>query len=147
MMQFTNRTLIVLMIFSFGSLFGQQKPAELVKTFFEDFHRQDTTQLSAHFTSEAVMKSISKDENGQTRIASVEIDRFVRSIGSIPSDRKFEEKILSYEVQEDDLMAQVWTPYEFYINQKLSHTGVNVFVLSKVNEEWKIVFLIDTRYR
>ena len=147
MMQFTNRTLIVLMIFSFGSLFGQQKPADFVKTFFEDFHRQDTTQLSAHFNSEAVMKSISKDENGQTRITSVEIDRFVRSIGSIPSDRKFEEKILSYEVLEDDLMAQVWTPYEFYVNQKLSHTGVNVFVLSKVNEEWKIVFLIDTRYR
>ena len=147
MMQFTNRTLIVLMIFSFGSLFGQQKPEDFVKTFFEDFHRQDTTQLSAYFTSEAVMKSISKDETGQTRIASVEIDRFVRSIGSIPSDRKFEEKILSYEVQEDNLMAQVWTPYEFYVNQKLSHTGVNVFVLSKVNEEWKIVFLIDTRYR
>ena len=147
MMQFTNRTLIVLMIFSFGSLFGQQKPADFVKTFFEDFHRQDTTQLAAHFNSEAVMKSISKDESGQTRIASVEIDRFVRSIGSIPSDRKFEEKILSYEVQEDDLMAQVWTPYEFYVNQNLSHTGVNVFVLSKVNEEWKIVFLIDTRYR
>ena len=147
MMQFTNRTLIVLMIFSFGSLFGQQKPADFVKTFFEDFHRQDTTQLAAHFNSEAVMKSISKDENGQTRITSVEIDRFVRSIGSIPSDRKFEEKILSYEVLEDDLMAQVWTPYEFYVNQKLSHTGVNVFVLSKVNEEWKIVFLIDTRYR
>ena len=147
MMQFTNRTLIVLMIFSFGSIFGQQKPADFVKTFFEDFHLQDTMQLAAHFTSEAVMKSISKDETGQTRIASVEIDRFVRSIGSIPSDRKFEEKILSYEVQEDDLMAQVWTPYEFYVNQKLSHTGVNVFVLSKVNEEWKIVFLIDTRYR
>lgn len=147
MMQFTNRTLIVLMIFSFGSLFGQQKPADFVKTFFEDFHRQDTTQLAAHFNSEAVMKSISKDETGQTRITSVEIDRFVRSIGSIPSDRKFEEKILSYEVLEDDLMAQVWTPYEFYVNQKLSHTGVNVFVLSKVNEEWKIVFLIDTRYR
>ena len=147
MMQFTNRTLIVLMIFSFGSLFGQQKPADFVKTFFEDFHRQDTTQLAAHFNSEAVIKSISKDETGQTRITSVEIDRFVRSIGSIPSDRKFEEKILSYEVLEDDLMAQVWTPYEFYVNQKLSHTGVNVFVLSKVNEEWKIVFLIDTRYR
>lgn len=147
MMQFTNRTLIVLMIFSFGSLFGQQKAADFVKTFFEDFHRQDTMQLAAHFNSEAVMKSISKDENGQTRITSVEIDRFVRSIGSMPSDRKFEEKILSYEVQEDDLMAQVWTPYEFYVNQKLSHTGVNVFVLSKVNEEWKIVFLIDTRYR
>ena len=69
MMQFTNRTLIVLMIFSFGSLFGQQKPADFVKTFFEDFHRQDTTQLAAHFNSEAVMKSISKDENGQIKPA------------------------------------------------------------------------------
>lgn len=147
MMQFTNRTLIVLMIFSIGSLFGQSKPSDLVKTFFEDFHRQDTLQLADHFVSDAVMKSISQDATGQTKISTVAIERFVQSIGSIPSNRKFEEKILAYEVQKDGLMAQVWTPYEFYVDQKLSHTGVNLFVLSKVNEEWKIVFLIDTRYR
>ena len=146
-MQFTKRTLIVLMILSIGSLFGQSKPSDLVKTFFEDFHRQDTLQLANHFVSDAVMKSISQDTSGQTKISTVAIERFVQSIGSIPSNRKFEEKILAYQVQEDNLMAQVWSPYEFYVDQKLSHTGVNLFVLSKVNEEWKIVFLIDTRYR
>ncbi|HOD10564.1 MAG TPA: nuclear transport factor 2 family protein, partial [Flavobacterium sp.] len=39
----------------------------------------------------------------------------------------------------------VWTPYEFYVNEKLSHSGVNAFTLFKENEKWKIIHLIDTR--
>jgi hypothetical protein len=42
-------------------------------------------------------------------------------------------------------MAHVWAPYEFYINDKLSHTGVNTFTLFKEKDIWKIIYLIDTR--
>jgi hypothetical protein len=44
-------------------------------------------------------------------------------------------------------MANAWTSYEFYINGKLSHKGVNSFTLFKESEDlgWKIVHLIDTR--
>jgi hypothetical protein len=42
-------------------------------------------------------------------------------------------------------MANVWTPYEFYINEKLSHIGVNSFTLLLENNIWKIVHIIDTR--
>jgi hypothetical protein len=42
-------------------------------------------------------------------------------------------------------MAHAWTPYEFYINGKLSHKGVNAFTLYKDDGQWKIVHLIDTR--
>jgi hypothetical protein len=29
----------------------------------------------------------------------------------------------------DGSMAHAWTPYEFYVNGKLSHKGVNAFTL------------------
>jgi hypothetical protein len=60
---------------------------------------------------------------------------------------KFEERLLDYSIQVDGAMAHVWTPYEFYVNNKFSHKGVNAFTLFKDNGLWKIVYLIDTRRR
>jgi hypothetical protein len=42
---------------------------------------------------------------------------------------KFQEKLLSLPIQIDVAMLHAWTPYEFYINEKLSHKGVNAFTL------------------
>ena len=70
---------------------------------------------------------------------------FYISIATIPKDVVVEEKILSYNIQVDGTMAHVWTPYEFYMNGKLSHYGVNAFTLFKENEKWKIIYVIDTR--
>jgi hypothetical protein len=44
-------------------------------------------------------------------------------------------------------MAHAWTPYEFYVNGKLSHKGVNAFTFFKKDNSWKIVHLIDTRIK
>jgi len=58
---------------------------------------------------------------------------------------KFQEKILNYSIQFDGAMAHVWAPYEFYLNDKLRHSGVNTFTLYKEKDSWKIIYLIDTR--
>lgn len=58
---------------------------------------------------------------------------------------KFHEKILSYTIQIDGTMAHVWAPYEFYLNDKLSHSDVNTFTLFKEKDASKIIYLIDTR--
>jgi hypothetical protein len=63
----------------------------------------------------------------------------------IPNEIKFLEKIVSYTIQVDGTMAVAWTPYEFYKNGILSHTGVNVFTLFKKDDSWKIIYIIDTR--
>ena len=44
-------------------------------------------------------------------------------------------------------LASVWTPYKFYLNGKVSHTGTNSFQLVKTAEGWKIQYIIDTRRR
>lgn len=70
---------------------------------------------------------------------------FLKSMATIPADVKFEERLLLWQVLADGTMAQVWTPYEFYVNGKLSHRGVNSFSLAKIAGAWKITYLIDTR--
>jgi hypothetical protein len=52
---------------------------------------------------------------------------------------------MSYDIKIDDNMAIAWTPYEFYITDKFSHCGVNVFTLIKTEQGWKIAGIIDTR--
>ena len=70
---------------------------------------------------------------------------FYKSIATIPKNIKIEERLLSYKIQVDGSMAHVWTPYEFYVNEKQSHIGTNSFTLLLENNSWKIVHIIDTR--
>ena len=74
-----------------------------------------------------------------------EFSAFLKSIASIPVNMKFEERILNKNIQIDGNLAHVWTPYEFYINDQLSHIGANSFTLYNENGKWHIIHLIDTR--
>lgn len=49
-----------------------------------------------------------------------------------------EDKLLSYSINIDNNMANVWTPYEFYFNTTFSNCGVISFLLFKENNQWKI---------
>ncbi|WP_408611582.1 nuclear transport factor 2 family protein [Flavobacterium panici] len=92
-----------------------------------------------------ILQSISESSVKGNKLSNESAAEFYKSIATIPSTMKFQEKILSYNIQIDGTMAHVWTPYEFYLNDKLSHTGVNTFTLFKEKDSWKIIYLIDTR--
>ncbi|MFQ5529997.1 MAG: hypothetical protein ACE5FP_06550, partial [Gemmatimonadota bacterium] len=47
----------------------------------------------------------------------------------------------------DGRLATVWTPYDFYRDGEFSHCGVDVFVIARTGDGWKIVSLVDTRRR
>lgn len=91
-----------------------------------------------------ILQSISENAKG-IKLSNESAQAFFKSIGSISKEVKFQEKILSYAIQIDGSMAHAWTPYEFYVNGKLSHKGVNAFTLFRKNNNWKIIHLIDTR--
>ena len=50
-----------------------------------------------------------------------------------------------FDIKIDGNLASVWTPYEFYVNDTLSHIGANSFTMIKENNQWLIIHLIDTR--
>ncbi|HEX9979078.1 MAG TPA: nuclear transport factor 2 family protein [Flavobacterium sp.] len=115
-----------------------------IEIFFEGFHARDTVKMTSVFAREMVLHFVSERKTGN--VLSVEsAAEMAKSIASIPKDVKFEERLLSWKIQSDGAMAHVWTPYEFYINGKLSHSGVNSFQLFNDNGIWKITYIIDTR--
>lgn len=135
---------LIVLFFSANSQAQNQEIQKVVDTFFEAFHAKDTLKLKSLCEDTMILQSISENAKG-TKLSNEKPQVFFKSIASIPAELKFQEKILSYSIQVDGSMAHAWTPYEFYVNGKLSHKGVNAFTLFKKDNIWKIVHLIDTR--
>lgn len=135
--------LILVLFFQFS--FSQESEIQLtIGKFFNAFHQRDSIALKKVCSENLILHSISESEKG-AKFSVEKASNFYKSIATIPLSMKFEEKILSYKVQIDGTMAHVWTPYEFYVNDKLSHSGVNSFQLFKENDVWKVVYILDTR--
>ncbi|QGK77217.1 nuclear transport factor 2 family protein [Flavobacterium sp. SLB02] len=138
----------MLFVFLFSvSLCNAQKQdvQRAIEIFFEGFHQKDTVKMQSVCSSKIILQSISESAVKGNKLFDETAQELYKSIASIPSTMKLHEKILSYNIQIDGTMAHVWAPYEFFVNDKLSHTGVNTFTLFKEKDIWKIIYLADTR--
>lgn len=139
---------LIMCFFLFFGLSSNAQKQEIQKTieyFFEGFHKKDTTKIKSVCADNIILQSISESFTKGNKLSHETAKEFYKSIASIPSSMKFQEKILNYIIQIDGTMAHVWAPYEFYLNDKLSHSGVNTFTLFKEKDSWKIIYIIDTR--
>ena len=139
-----NIFITILFLASFTSNAQKQEIQKVIETFFEAFHARDSVKLKSICSDKLILQSISESPSG-AKLSNEIAAAFYKSIASIPNEMKFQEKLLSFSIQIDGSMAHAWTPYEFYINEKLSHKGINAFTLFKENELWKIIYIIDTR--
>lgn len=141
------RTYLIIFFMLLGLLSNAQKQEvqKAIEIFFEGFHQKDSIKIKTVCSDKIILQSISESATKGNKLSNETAEEFYKAIASIPSNLKFQEKILSYNIQIDGSMAHVWAPYEFYLNDKLSHTGVNTFTLFKERDIWKIIYLIDTR--
>ncbi len=138
---------LILLIVTIGA-FAQNEEAEVKKTiesFFIGFHTQDSILIKSTLYNSAILQTIGKNREGTTTVITNNFTTFLKNIVGIPETMDFNEKITSYTIKVDGLMANAWTEYEFWVNGKFSHCGVNSFQLFKDNGKWKIIYLIDTR--
>jgi len=54
------------------------------------------------------------------------------------SKQTMRERMWNPEVRVHGLIATVWTPYDFWIDGKFSHCGIDAFDLIKTEEGWKL---------
>lgn len=140
-----RKIILFVFVMLFQANFAQETDVKItIENFFEAFHARDSAKLKSFCSDKMILQSIQESAKGAS-LTDQDASEFYKSIASIPDDFKFQEKILSYSIQVDGTMAHAWMPYEFYIDDKMSHKGVNAFTLFKTNGEWKIIHLIDTR--
>jgi hypothetical protein len=77
----------------------------------------------------------------------VPIVSFVKNVVSRKAG-EMDERVLSWgPINIDHEVASAWVPYAFYLNGKFSHKGVDVFILVKEGNEWKIQTLLYNMQR
>lgn len=145
------KVIFLLFLFATLSVKGQEAIEEeligVVQQFFKGFHLKDTSAIKQTLIDDFSLTTIGTSSEDKTRLIKSTKEDFFKGIAGIPDNVYFEEKLLSYKMSSDQLMAHVWTPYEFWFNGLLSHCGVNSFSLMKTEAGWRIISITDTRYK
>lgn len=115
-----------------------------VNKLFEGMKNSDATLLKSAFADSAVLQTITRNKEGKTIIQNEEVAAFANFVSKQPKGAA-DERIVFDLIKIDGPLAIVWTPYKFYFNGAFSHCGVNSFQLVKIDGDWKIQYLIDTR--
>lgn len=124
---------------------AKKEVVALIQQMFEGMKAGDSAKVSATFHASAALHTSSLRE-GKPVFRTESIAEFLKSIASPkPAGVVYDERILRYDVQIDDALASVWTPYQFYIGEKLNHCGVNAFHCVRTEQGWKITHITDTR--
>ncbi len=138
----------IVFIFCLGhSLSGITQEEEIrsvIDKMFQSMYKADTASLRTCFTPGASFMTYSFDSGGNPRAKGKTLHDFLRGIGLVGAS-DMEERLTGWHCLVDDGIASVWTPYAFYFENTFSHCGVNSFQLLKVQGEWKITMITDTR--
>lgn len=124
---------------------GQKEVKQTIEDFFDGFHNRDSLQLRRTMDSQIVMHTIAKTKDGKAKLMKGDISAFLAAVSKRSLEVEWEERLLDFKIDANTEIAQVWTPYEFYINKEFSHCGVNIFQLYHNGERWRIIAITDTR--
>jgi len=117
-----------------------------VNLLFKGMITADPQLLRSCFADSAILQTVVTNNDGQTMVRDEAVQGFVDFVSSQKKGAA-DERIEFEMIKIDGPLASVWTPYKFYFEGKFRHCGVNSFQLVRINGNWKIQYLIDTRRR
>lgn len=122
----------------------QDAIAQTINALFDGMRQSDSMMVRNSFDVDAIMQTVRTEKTGEGTVLGSSLSRFVSQIGGAQPGM-LDERITFEKIMVDGPLAIAWTPYQFYLDGKFSHCGVNVFQLVKKADGWKIVSVIDTR--
>lgn len=127
---------------------GQQKARtevkEVVDAFIEALNQQDIKTLKNLLDRNVGFMTVFYD-GSKSILAAESLEIFLKNIEEAPKNSYFEE-LINYRINSSDILATVWSEYNFYLNDELKHCGENAFQLYNSPKGWKIIQITDTRY-
>lgn len=124
--------------------YEEQQVKKVIMDLFDGMRTANGYMVKQLFEPTATLASVSKSQLGNVQYQNGDINTFITAIGR-PRTDVWDERVWSYDINIDGPLAKAWTPYSFYVNDQLSHCGVNDFELINKNGQWKISRIIDTR--
>jgi len=126
--------------FSFAQNTSEKEVVKPIESLFKAMKSADSLGVKNAFSSSAIMQTFGKNQEIRTE----KVEDFAKQVGASKVG-DLDERFTISKVLVDGNMASVWVPYQFYYKGNFSHCGVNSFQLAKINNEWKIQYIIDTR--
>ena len=117
---------------------------QTINNLFDGMRQSDTAKIRSAFAPQAILQTVVNNKEGKVFIRSEPLDSFIAFVDK-PHKEVYDERITFDLIKIDEHLATAWTPYKFYVDDKFSHCGVDSYQLVKLNGEWKIQYLIDTR--
>jgi hypothetical protein len=143
------RALFIILTFISTTVLAQNDEAavkETVNRLFEGMKKSDTALIRSAFSISPILQTVLKNKEGKVAVETEPLDSFLVAIAT-PHAQTYDERITFDVIKIDGELAIVWAPYKFYLGDKFSHCGVDAFQLVRINNDWKIQYLIDTRRR
>ena len=89
-----------------------------------------------------LLRSAIKDN--QPVVIENNVEKFIRAVATRKDSPSWEERLGQAVIQQDQNLATLWVPFRFYLDDTLSHCGVNAFTMVWNGMSWQILSLIDT---
>ena len=126
--------------FSFAQNTSEKEIVKPIENLFNAMKSADSLGVKNAFSGSAMMQTFGKNQEIRTD----KVEDFAKQVGASQAG-DLDERFTISKILVDGNMASVWVPYQFYYKGNFSHCGVNSFQLAKINNEWKIQYIIDTR--
>ena len=126
--------------FSFAQNTSEKEIIKPIENLFNAMKSADSLGVKNAFSGSAIIQTFGKNQEIRTD----KVEGFAKQVGASQAG-DLDERFTISKILVDGNMASVWVPYQFYYKGNFSHCGVNSFQLAKINNEWKIQYIIDTR--
>jgi hypothetical protein len=121
----------------------QDEVREAVQALFDAMRDGDGDRAAALFHPEARLMSVVTTASGSA-LTSTPVGEFTRAVGS-PREVVWDERISELSIRTDGGLATSWMNYSFYLGDQFSHCGVNAIQWARIETEWRIIQITDTR--
>jgi hypothetical protein len=133
----------VLLVFISRAQSTEDSIKATINALFDGMKAADAKKIRGAFADSALLQTIQTSKEG-TKVRNEPLAAFVASVSKLAkgdADERVEFELIKI----DGPLATVWTPYKFYYKGNFSHCGVDSYQMVRLNGEWKIQYLIDTR--
>lgn len=112
-----------------------------VQKFFDSMTAKDTAAARQILVTEGTYFSVREEEDGTTMRGSTNRE-YLERLASTADDLR--ERMWDPQVMIHEGVAVVWARYEFQVNGRFSHCGVDAFSLVRIDGQWKIAGIVYT---
>lgn len=107
-----------------------------VQQFFDSMTSRDANRARAVLDPEGDFVSVRWNERGERVVRRASIRAYLEGLGA--EGATYRERMWDAEVSVHGPIAVVWTPYDFHIDGRFSHCGIDAFQLLRTEAGWII---------